>query len=87
VMKPAFEAAEHLRAGTLRLVLTDYPPQPVTLVVLHAYQRMTPPKVQAFADALIDDARSHIAKALDCLDLPRKSERGAKPAAAVRKRR
>jgi hypothetical protein len=58
VLKPAFEAAEHLRAGTLRLVLPDHPPLPATLAVLHAYQRMTPPKVQAFGDALIEEARA-----------------------------
>jgi DNA-binding transcriptional LysR family regulator len=72
VLKPAFEAAEHLRAGTLRIVLPDHPPQPATLAVLHAYQRMTPPKVQAFADALIEDAREHIGAALDGLELPGK---------------
>jgi hypothetical protein len=48
---------------------------------------MTPPKVQAFGDALIEDARGHIAKALDCLDLPPKGERHAKPAAAARRPR
>jgi len=87
VMKPAFEAAEHLRAGTLRVVLADHPPQPVTLVVLHAYQRMAPPKVQAFAEALIDDARSHIAKALDRIDPSHKRGRQARARAAAPKAR
>jgi DNA-binding transcriptional LysR family regulator len=74
VLKPAFEAAEHLRAGTLRIVLPDHPPLPATLAVLHAYQRMTPPKVQAFADALIEDARAHINHALDGLSVPGRSK-------------
>ncbi len=80
VLKPAFEAAEYLRGGALRVVLRDHPPQPATLAVLHAYQRMTPPKVQAFADSLIEDARAHIAAALDGLDPPRKAKRGGRAA-------
>ncbi len=87
VMKPAFEAAEYLRAGTLRLVLPDHPPQPATLAVLHAYQRMTPPKAQAFGDALIEDARAHIIEALDGVDLPGKAKRSTKAPAVGRKRR
>ncbi len=83
VLKPAFEAAEHLRTGTLRIVLPDHPPQPATLAVLHAYQHMTPPKVAAFADALIEDARGHINAALDGVELPGKAKR--RPRAASRK--
>ena len=64
VMKPLFEVAEHLRSGALVLVLPDNPPTPVTLAILHAYQRMVPPKVRAFADALADEARDHIEAAL-----------------------
>jgi DNA-binding transcriptional LysR family regulator len=64
VLKPAFEAAEHLRAGTVRVLLPDHSPPPATPAVLHAYQRMTPPRVQAFGDALIEEARAHIIMAL-----------------------
>jgi DNA-binding transcriptional LysR family regulator len=78
VLKPAFEVAEHLRAGDLRIVLPDHPPQPATLAVLHAYQRMTPPKVQAFAEALIEDARAHIRAALEGLDVAREPRRRAR---------
>jgi DNA-binding transcriptional LysR family regulator len=78
VLKPAFEAAEHLRAGTLRLVLPDHPPLPATLALLHAYQRMTPPKVQAFGDALIEEARAHIIRALDGIDIPGSARRTAR---------
>ena len=87
VLKPAFEAAEHLRAGTLRLVLPDHPPQPATLAILHAYQRMTPPKVQAFGDALIGEARAYILRALDGIDLSGQAKRSPKALAAGRKRR
>ena len=45
-------------------VLPDNPPTPVTLAILHAYQRMAPPKVRAFADALAEEARDHIETAL-----------------------
>jgi DNA-binding transcriptional LysR family regulator len=87
VLKPAFEAAEYLRAGTLRLVLPDHPPQQATLAVLHAYGRMTPPKVQAFGDALIEEARAHIVEALDGIDLPGDAKRRARTLTAGRKRR
>ena len=87
MLKPAFEAAEYLRAGTLRLVLPDHPPQPATLAVLHAYQRMTPPKVEAFGDALIGEARAHIVRALDGIDLSGNAKRSAKALTAGRKRR
>ena len=80
VLKPAFEVADHLRAGALRIVLPDHPPQAATLAVLHAYQRMTPPKVQAFADALIEDARAHIQAALAGVALPNKPGRRSRTA-------
>ena len=78
VLKPAFEAAEHLKSGALRIVLPDHPPLSTTLAVLHAYQRMTPPKVQGFADTLIDDARAYVDAALDGVDLPGKTKRRAR---------
>ena len=87
VLKPAFEAAEYLRAGTLRLVLPDHRPQPATLAVLHAYQRMAPPKVQAFGDALIEEARAHIMGALDGIDLSGGAKRHAKALGPGRRRR
>jgi DNA-binding transcriptional LysR family regulator len=87
VLKPAFEAAEYLRAGTLKLVLPDHPPQPATLAVLHAYQSMTPPKVQAFGDAPMEQARAHIIRALEDVDLPGAAKRLTKPVAVTRRRR
>ena len=63
-LKPVFEIAKHLRSGALVSVLPEYHPVPVTLAILHAYQRMVPPKVRAFADLLVEEARAHIEDAL-----------------------
>lgn len=63
-MKPVFEIAEHLRSGALVPVLADNPPAPVTLALLHAYQRMVPAKVKAFAEVAVDDVREYIASAI-----------------------
>lgn len=64
VMKPLFEVAGHLRSGTLVEVLPKNPPAPVTLAILHAYRRMVPPKVRAFADFTALGARVAIDAAL-----------------------
>ncbi|MBX9591399.1 MAG: LysR family transcriptional regulator [Hyphomonadaceae bacterium] len=63
-LKPVFEVAKHLRSGALVTVLPEHRPVPVTLAILHAYQRMVPPKVRAFADLLVEEARTHIEDAL-----------------------
>jgi DNA-binding transcriptional LysR family regulator len=67
-LKPAFEIAEHLKSGALVPVLTDTPPAPVTLAMLHAYRRMVPAKVKAFAEIAVEDVRAHIAAAVTGLD-------------------
>ena len=63
-LKPVFEIAGHLRSGALVCVLPEHRPVPVTLAILHAYRRMVPPKVRAFADLLAEEARAHIEEAL-----------------------
>lgn len=63
-IKPVFEIAEHLKSGALVPVLADNPPAPVTLAMLHAYKRMVPAKVKAFAELAVEDMRDHIASAL-----------------------
>jgi hypothetical protein len=45
-------------------------PVRVALAILHPYQRMTPPRVHAFADALTDGARAYIDTALRDSELP-----------------
>lgn len=56
-LRPVFEVAEHLHSGALVPVLTEFPPQPISLALLHAYKRQAPPKVRLFADAVVDDVR------------------------------
>ena len=67
-LKPIFEVAAHLKSGALVRVLPAHPPVPATLAVLHAYQRMVPPRVKAFADMVVVDARAHIATAMAGLE-------------------
>jgi DNA-binding transcriptional LysR family regulator len=64
VLKPVFEVAPHLRAGALVPVLTEAPPVPVTLAIMHAYKRMVPAKVRAFADLAVEDVRTHVVSCL-----------------------
>jgi DNA-binding transcriptional LysR family regulator len=64
VLKPVFEVAQHVRSGALVPVLPKHPPMPVTLAVLHAYSRMAPPKVKAFADFIARETRIAIDAAL-----------------------
>jgi len=57
VMKPYWEVAELLRAGRLQVVLGDYPPDPVSLVLLYPHRNLLPAKVRVFADFLIERSR------------------------------
>ncbi len=82
-LKPVFEIADHLKSGRLVPVLQRQAPEPVTLAVLHAYNRMAPPKVKAFADMIVSEARSHIAQALDGLVMPPDSPAPARKAATT----
>lgn len=61
VMKPAFEVAEHLRAGRLVPVLPAFPPEPVTLAVVYPHRRLLPAKVKAFADFMVDEVGRAVA--------------------------
>jgi DNA-binding transcriptional LysR family regulator len=64
VLKPVFEVMHHLESGALVPVLAETPPTPVTLAILHAYKRMVPMKVKAFADLAVDYVRAHVASAI-----------------------
>jgi DNA-binding transcriptional LysR family regulator len=75
VLRPLFEVAEHIRSGALETVLPDYPPVPATLAVMHAYQRLAPPKVRDFADMMVAEGRAHIKEALAGLKPARASGR------------
>jgi DNA-binding transcriptional LysR family regulator len=65
VVKPLFEVAAHLRSRALVRVLPDCVPPPVTLAVLHAYNRMVPKKVSVFADTIVDEVRRWLAHQAD----------------------
>lgn len=64
VLKPVFEVAHLLKSGALVPVLKEAPPAPVTLAILHAYKRMVPVKVSAFADLAVEDLRTHLRASL-----------------------
>jgi hypothetical protein len=57
-----------LKSGALVSVLPDCAPAPLTLAILHAYRRMVPLKVKAFAELAVEDVRRHIALAVAGLD-------------------
>ena len=72
MLKPYWEIAEHLESGRLQVVMPDFPPEPVSLVMLYPHRHLLPAKVRVFADFLIDKAR---------LLIPRPAEAEAKAAA------
>ena len=67
VMKPLWEVAEHLRAGRLRPILPDYPPEPASLAVIYPHRQLLPARVKAFADFIIDQGGKAIATAVEGL--------------------
>jgi DNA-binding transcriptional LysR family regulator len=67
VMKPVWEIADHLRAGALRPILPDFPPEPVTLAVLYPHRKLLPVKVKVFADFAVEHIRAHVAHAVEGL--------------------
>lgn len=63
VLKPAFEVADHLCHGRLVPILTDFPPDPVTLAVVYPHRRLLPAKVKVFADFMIEEIARSVAEA------------------------
>jgi DNA-binding transcriptional LysR family regulator len=72
MLKPYWEIADHLESGRLQVVLPDYPPEPVSLVMLYPHRHLLPAKVRVFADFLIERSR---------LLIPRPPENESKAAA------
>ena len=72
MLKPYWEVADYLREGRLQVVLPDFPPEPVSLVMLYPHRHLLPAKVRVFADFLIEKSR---------LLIPRPPELDAKAAA------
>ena len=68
IMKPVWEVADDLRAGRLIPLMTDFPPEPLTLGVLYPHRRLLPAKVRAFADFLVERVTPIMAKATEGLD-------------------
>ena len=57
MLKPYWEVADYLREGRLQVVLPDFPPEPVSLVMLYPHRHLLPAKVRVFADFLIEKSR------------------------------
>ena len=53
VLKPAFEIADHLAAGTLVPVVEDNPPFPVSLACIFPHKRLQDPKSRLFIDYMV----------------------------------
>lgn len=68
VLKPVWEIASHLRTGELLPVLTDFPPEPLTLAVIYPHRRFLSARVRAFADFMIEHGAEAIKSSLDGLD-------------------
>ncbi len=64
VLKPMFEVADHLRAGTLVPVATATPPLSVQLSVLTQHRRLRDPKIRLFTDFMVARIKSDLAAQL-----------------------
>ncbi len=62
----SYQVAEHLRAGRLHTVLSEYEPAPLPLHVVHREGRQAPQRVRAFIDLAVERLRSNSAL-LACL--------------------
>lgn len=62
VLKPVFEVAEHLRAGTLVPVAEATPPLPVQLSVVTPHRRMQDPKTRLFSEFVVARMRAEMAE-------------------------
>ena len=65
VLKPVFEIAPHLRAGTLVPVATATPPLPTQLSCLTQHRRLRDPKITLFADFIIARCKADMARELE----------------------
>lgn len=86
VLKPLWEMARHLRAGSLVPLLLDTPPEPVTLSVLYPHRRLLPARVKAFSDFAVTRFAEEIEKELAGMSLQTLRKPRARPKAARIKR-
>ncbi len=60
-LKPIFEIAQHLKAGTLVPVAEQTPPEPIQMACLFTHRRMQDPKTRLFMEFIIERIGSSIA--------------------------
>ncbi len=65
VLKPAFEVADHLRAGRLVAVAKKTPPLPTQLSSLSQHRRLKDPKIRLFTDFIAQKIREELRRAND----------------------
>ena len=70
-MKPVFEIAEHLRAGTLAPVARMTPPEPAQLACLYPHKRFQDPKIQLFIDFMVKRCKQQLKERESVFQLPR----------------
>ena len=69
VLKPIFEVADHLRAGTLIPVAIATPPLSAQLSCLTQHRRLRDPKISLFTDFMLARIKAEMATQLQGLDL------------------
>lgn len=57
----SYQVAEHLRAGRLKAVLTEYEAPPLPVHVVHREGRQAPQRVRAFIDLAVERLRAEVA--------------------------
>jgi DNA-binding transcriptional LysR family regulator len=57
----SYQVAEHLRAGSLKILLAEYEPAPLPIHVVHGEGRRAPQRVRAFIDLAVELLRSNLA--------------------------
>ena len=77
VLKPIFEVADHLRAGTLIPVATATPPVATQLSCLTQHRRLRDPKIRLFTDFMVARIKADMAAQVKGLDLPRAATNGS----------
>ncbi|PIE14118.1 MAG: LysR family transcriptional regulator [Rhodobacterales bacterium] len=63
ILKPEFELAPHLDAGTLVPVLPDMPPIPVQLAALYPHRKRQDPKARLFLDFMAERIAERLKRA------------------------
>lgn len=70
-LKPVFEVADHLNAGTLVRVAQMTPPTPVQMACLYTHRRKQDPKVRLFMDFMTKRIGAAVNAAQNSVQLPR----------------